>query len=358
MKKTSLHSRHIEKAAKMVNFANYEMPISYKGIVTEHLAVRKSAGLFDVSHMGEFFVSGKLAASFLQKLSTNDINRLEGGKAQYSCLCNENGRVLDDLIVYCIDKQSFMVVVNASNRQKIWDWMQAHKMDGVSLEDRSERLSLLALQGPKANEILAPICDLAVADISYYQFEYGTVAGQPEVLVSATGYTGSGGFELYCHSDAAPVIWDAILESGAAHGIEPAGLGCRDSLRLEKCYALYGHELGEKISPLEAGLGWITRFSTDFIGKEALLQQKKEGLKRHLVAFKVLDRGIPRQNYLLLNESGEEVGQVTSGTHSPSLGYGIGMAFVQSGFEKVGTELGLAVRKKVLRAEVVKKPFL
>jgi aminomethyltransferase len=355
MKKTSLYNNHLALNAKMVPFAGYEMPVQYAGLRQEHEAVRNEAGVFDVSHMGEFFVKGSGALSFLQWVTSNDVSKLVPGKVQYSCLPNEEGGIVDDLLVYCLAENEFMLVVNASNMEKDWNWL--HKWSApydVEIENRSDALSLLAVQGPEATKLLQPITDIDLSQQPYYTFNTGTIAGIPDVLISATGYTGAGGVELYLPNEHAVKLWEAVLQLG----IEPAGLGARDTLRLEKGFCLYGNDIDDKTSPIEAGLGWITKFNKDFINKDALLIQKEEGVQRRLIGFEMLERGIPRNSYLIFTASGEEIGEVRSGTQSPSLNKAIGTGYVNSAHKALGTEIFIEIRNKKLKAEVVRIPFL
>lgn len=358
MKKTALYRKHMEAGAKMVPFAGYEMPVQYTGVNDEHRTVRRACGVFDVSHMGEFFVKGNDAVSFLQKVTSNDVSKLFPGKVQYSCLPNGKGGIVDDLLVYCISETEFMLVVNASNIEKDWTWLQSHS-EGfeVDMEDVSEQFSLLAVQGPKATEILQDLTNVELAGMKYYTFQKGALAGIDDLIISATGYTGAGGFELYVPNDKAEKLWDAVLKSGESYGMKPAGLAARDTLRLEMGFCLYGNDIDDTTSPIEAGLGWITKFTKDFIDKDLLLSQKEEGTARRLVGFEMVDRGIPRKDYSIVNESGEVIGRVTSGTMSPSLGYAIGMGYVKTEYKAPETEVFVSVRNKQLKAKVVKLPF-
>ncbi|MEM6396051.1 MAG: glycine cleavage system aminomethyltransferase GcvT [Bacteroidota bacterium] len=368
MKTTPLTETHRALNAKMADFAGYEMPIVYSNLKEEHHAVRERAGLFDVSHMGEFIVRGADAEAFLQYVTTNDLSKLVPGQAQYNCLPNGKGGIVDDLLIYKLppggmamgDAPAYLLVVNASNIQKDWDWLHSH-VEGYDVEmiDISEQTALLALQGPKAVEILQPLTETPLADIPYYRFVRGQVAGIDNVIISATGYTGSGGFELYFAADKALHIWDAIMSAGANHGLLPAGLGARDTLRLEKGYCLYGNDIDDTTSPLEAGLGWITKTAKgDFISRDDIIAEKEAGLKRRLVAFKLDERRAPRQAYPLLDAGGNRIGQVTSGTHSPSLGYPIGLGYVDVAYKAPGSEIYVDFGRKQAKAEVVKLPFL
>lgn len=357
MKSTALTHRHIALGAKMVPFAGYNMPVSYTGINDEHETVRNRVGVFDVSHMGEFILKGSGSLELLQRLLSNDASKLTPGKVQYTCMPNDKGGIVDDLLVYCLDEQSYMLVVNASNMEKDFQWIAQRNTGNVSLEDISERTSLLAVQGPLAVATLQSLTTIDLASMEYYTFQKGTFAGCDNVLISATGYTGAGGFEIYFENQHAEKIWDAIFRAGAAHGIKPAGLGARDTLRLEMGFCLYGNDIDETTSPLEAGLGWITKFSKEFTNSAALKKQKEEGLKRKLVGFEVLDRGIARHGYTLHDESGSEIGVVTSGTQSPSLNKSIGMGYVSSAYAAEGSTIFVKVRDKLLKAKVVKIPF-
>ncbi len=355
--RTPLHGEHLALGAKMVPFAGYEMPVQYPtGITAEHHAVRNGAGLFDVSHMGEFEVRGERALEFVQHVSTNDASRLEVGQAQYSTLLNHEGRLLDDLLVYRYPGH-YMLVVNGSNKDKDFAWVsQFAPQFGVELVDRTEEIALLALQGPKAQAILARLTGADLESIRYYRFAEGTVAGAAATL-SRTGYTGEDGFELYVDAADAPALWRRILEEGAAEGVLPAGLGCRDSLRLEMGYALYGNDLDEGRTPLEAGLGWVVKLDKgEFVGRDALRRQKEEGVKRRLVGFVLRERGFPRHGYPV-SVGGEEAGEVTSGVLSPTVGKGIGMAYVPAEAAKPGTEIGIVIRGQAVPAEVVRPPF-
>ncbi|HEX7241204.1 MAG TPA: glycine cleavage system aminomethyltransferase GcvT [Longimicrobiaceae bacterium] len=355
--RTPLHGEHLALGAKMVPFAGYEMPVQYPtGITAEHHAVRNGAGLFDVSHMGEFEVRGERALEFVQHVSTNDASRLEVGQAQYSTLLNHEGRLLDDLLVYRYPGH-YMLVVNGSNKDKDFAWVsQFAPQFGVELVDRTEEIALLALQGPKAQAILSRLTDADLESIRYYRFAEGTVAGAAATL-SRTGYTGEDGFELYVDAADAPALWRRILEEGAAEGVLPAGLGCRDSLRLEMGYALYGNDLDEGRTPLEAGLGWVVKLDKgEFVGRDALRRQKEEGIRRRLVGFVLRERGFPRHGYPV-SVGGEEAGEVTSGVLSPTVGKGIGMAYVPAEAAKPATEIGIVIRGQAVPAEVVRPPF-
>ncbi len=357
MKNTALYETHLKLGAKMVPFAGYNMPVSYSGIKAEHQAVRQALGMFDVSHMGEFLVKGPHALDLIQYVTSNDAAKLSPGKVQYSCLPNGQGGIVDDLLVYCLSDEKYLLVVNASNIEKDWNWISKHNEWDVELEDMSENLSLLAVQGPKATEVLQKLTEVKLADIPYYHFVAGTFAGVEDVIISATGYTGAGGFELYLPNSSATKVWNLIMEAGADYGILPAGLGCRDTLRLEMGFCLYGNDINDTTSPLEAGLGWITKFTKEFIDSDYLQQQKTAGLQKKLVAFEMIDRGIPRQHYSIKNAAGELLGEVTSGSESPSTGKLIGMGYVTSAYASVGSELFIDIRDKLIKAVVVKLPF-
>lgn len=358
MKDTALTSVHEELGAKMVPFAGYNMPLQYTGVTDEHLQVRSAVGVFDVSHMGEFMVSGPGAKALVQKVTSNDVDKLTDGKIQYSCFPNGNLGIVDDLLVYRKGEEDYMLVVNASNMDKDWDWINQHNTEGVKLENRSDEISLLAVQGPKAAEALQSLTSIDLANMTYYTFDQGTFAGIDNVLVSATGYTGAGGFEIYFDNKDAVAIWNAIFEAGQSVGIKPIGLGARDTLRLEMGFCLYGNDIDDHTSPLEAGLGWITKFTNDFVDSAALQAQKEAGLTRRLVGFEMIDKGpVPRQGYDISDGDGQIIGKVTSGTMAPSLKKAIGMGYVNVPFNKAGTEIIVNIRNKTLRAEVVKFPF-
>lgn len=358
LKLTQLNDLHISLGGKMVPFAGYNMPVRYSSDIEEHMTVRNGVGVFDVSHMGEFFLRGANAIDLIQRVTSNDASKLEPGKAQYSCLPNDQGGVVDDLIVYMIKDHEYMLVVNASNIEKDWNWISSHNNFGVEMENASDAYSLFAVQGPKAVEVLQRLTDTDLSTIKFYHFALGTFAGVENVIMSNTGYTGSGGFEIYVRNEHALEIWNKVFEAGKDFSIKPIGLGARDTLRLEKGYCLYGNDIDDSTSPLEAGLGWITKFTKEFINHENLQKQKEEGIARKLVGFKMIDRGIPRHDYEIRNESGETIGRVTSGTQSPMLKVGIGMGYVQKEFSSPGSEIYVAVRNRVLKAEVVKMPFI
>jgi aminomethyltransferase len=360
MKSTPFTDKHTALGAKMAEFAGYNMPISYTGINDEHAAVRRNAGVFDVSHMGEFMLKGEGALDLIQRVTSNDASKLTAGKAQYSCLPNEQGGIVDDLLVYCIEENKvYMLVVNASNIEKDWNWISRHNTNGVEMHNISEKTGLLAVQGPNATKILQPLTDMDILNLKYYTFVKGRFAGVDNVIVSATGYTGAGGVEIYFEDkeDDAAKIWDAIFEAGTPQGLKPIGLGARDTLRLEMGFALYGNDIDDTTSPLEAGLGWITKFTKDFTAKDILQKQKEEGIKRKLVGFEMVDKGIPRHHYEICDQDGKAIGYVTSGTQSPSLGKAIGMGYVTNAFAAQDSIIYIKVRDKLLQAKVVKVPF-
>lgn len=357
MKTTALTHVHEGLGAKMVEFAGYKMPVLYSGINDEHETVRTKLGVFDVSHMGEFILKGPAALDLIQRVTSNDASKLFDGKVQYSCLPNENGGIVDDLLVYRLTADSYMLVVNASNIEKDWDWISARNTDGVEMHNISDKTSLLAVQGPLAAKALQPLTGIDLASMEYYTFAKGEFAGCPNILVSATGYTGAGGFEIYFENQHAEKIWNAVMEAGQPYGVKPAGLGCRDTLRLEMGFCLYGNDIDDTTSPLEAGLGWITKFSKEFTNSASLKMQKEAGLSRKLVGFEMIDRGIPRHDYPVLDSNGSVIGKVTSGTQSPSLGKAIGMAYVPSAMAAENSEIFISVRDKSLKAKVVKLPF-
>jgi aminomethyltransferase len=358
MKATALAATHKALGAKMVPFAGYQMPVSYEGVNAEHQTVREGVGVFDVSHMGEFLVEGPRALDLLQKVTSNDVSKLEVGRAQYSCLPNETGGIVDDLIVYRVKPETYLLVVNASNIEKDWAHISGYNAAiGAEMRDLSEAYSLLAIQGPKAAEAMQSLTSVDLQAIPFYHFEIGDFAGIPHVIISATGYTGSGGFEVYCKNGEVQQVWDRVMEAGAPFGIKPIGLGARDTLRLEMGYCLYGNDIDDTTSPLEAGLGWITKFNKDFVNREGLEAQKEAGVSRKLVGFELMERGIPRKDYDILDSEGNAIGQVTSGTMSPSLGKGIGLGYVPVTHAKPGTEIQIQIRKNRVPATVVKPPF-
>ena len=359
LKRIPLHDTHLALGAKMVPFAGYEMPVRYSSGVTEHLAVRESVGIFDVSHMGEFFVEGPGALALIQRLTANDAAKLHSGKVQYSALLNEQGGIVDDLLVYRLGADRYMLVVNAANIEKDWAWISRHNTQDVKLRNASDEYALFAVQGPKATATLQPLTDVDLAAMAYYSFQVAPFAGVADVIISATGYTGAGGYEIYVRNEAAKVVWDRIMEVGVAFGIQPVGLGARDTLRMEMGYCLYGNDISEETNPYEAGLGWITRPDKEggCMAGEPLRAAKAAGVERKLVGFTMLDRGIPRSHYPIVDAAGEEIGEVTSGTQSPSLNVGIGMGYVQKAYAAPGTEFYIQIRDRNLKAQVTKLPF-
>lgn len=357
LKKTALHAVHCALGAKMVPFAGWEMPVQYQGVNAEHEKVRTAVGVFDCSHMGEFFISGPGALPLIQKLTSNDASKLVDGKIQYSCLPNGRGGIVDDLLVYRFDSEHYLLVVNASNIDKDWQWIASHNDTGAVMENRSDQLSLLAVQGPLAVQALQPLTDIDLSSMVYYTFRTGRFAGLDNVIVSATGYTGAGGFEVYIPNEAAEKVWNAIFEAGKPFGIVPAGLGARDTLRLEKGFCLYGNDIDDTTSPIEAGLGWITKFTKEFIDSPLLKQQKEQGVARRLVGLELIDKGIARHGYPVTDAAGKPIGHVTSGTMSPSLKKAIAMAYVPTELSAPDSEVYVEVRGKLLRAQVVRMPF-
>ncbi|PAW92987.1 glycine cleavage system protein T [Mucilaginibacter sp. MD40] len=357
MKNTALTPIHVKAGAKMVPFAGYNMPVQYTGVNVEHDTVRKGVGVFDVSHMGEFILKGENALDLIQRVTSNDAAKLYDGKVQYSCLPNEDGGIVDDLLVYRIDEKTYMLVVNASNIEKDWNWISKFNTKGVEMKDISDRTSLLAVQGPKAADALQSLTDIDLASMEYYTFTKGKFAGVDNVVVSATGYTGAGGFELYFDNEHAEHIWNEVFRAGEPFGIKPIGLAARDTLRLEMGFCLYGNDIDDTTSPLEAGLGWVTKFNKEFTNSEALQQQKQAGVTRKLVGFEMIDRGIPRHDYAIVDAEGNEIGKVTSGTQSPSLQKAIGLGYIKSEFAKEGTEIYISIRDNKVKAKVVKPPF-
>ncbi len=358
IKTIPLNDLHQELGAKMVPFAGFMMPVRYSSDLEEHHCVRNGVGVFDVSHMGEFIVKGPKALDLIQRVSANDASVLFDGKIQYSYLPNEQGGAVDDLLVYRIDAEEYFLVVNASNIEKDWDWIQSHNTEGVEMINVSDDLCLFAVQGPKAAAALQKLTDVNLSEMDYYTFKKATFAGLPDIIISATGYTGAGGFELYIPKNVALHAWHHIFEAGKDFGIQPIGLGARDTLRLEMGYCLYGNDIDDTTSPLEAGLGWVTKFTKNFIHSESLLQQKQAGLSRKLVGFEMIDRGIPRSHYELCDAEGNVIGHVTSGTQSPTLSKGIGLGYVPVAYSKVGSEIFVKVRDRLLKAQVVKLPFV
>jgi aminomethyltransferase len=359
LKQTALYSVHKSLNAKMVPFAGYEMPLEYTGVSDEHIAVRNSVGVFDVSHMGEFWISGSGANDLVQHVTSNDISKLAPGSAQYSCLPNGNGGIVDDLIVYKIHEKKYLLVVNAANMEKDWNWIQQQNFFGAEMKNDSDQIALIALQGPKATAILQKLTQVALDEIKFYHFTIDTIAGIPDVIISATGYTGAGGFELYVSNDHAVTIWNKIFEAGKDENIKPAGLAARDTLRLEMGFCLYGNDIDDSTSPIEASLGWITKFNqgNDFIDRERLWKQKQEGVSRKLKGFEMIDKGIPRQGYELVDQHGNKIGHVTSGTMSPMMKKGIGLGYVTTSFAKSDTEIFVNIRNKRLKARIVKLPI-
>lgn len=361
-KQTVFYNKHKEAGAKIIDFGGFDMPVQYSGIKQEHHAVRNNAGLFDVSHMGEFFVKGPNALDLIQKVTINDASKLTVGKAQYTAMCYEDGGIVDDLLVYKMDEEEYMLVVNASNIDKDWDWISSQNSMNATLENRSDSMALLALQGPKSVEILKKLIDSDVENISFYSFEVGSVADQPGVIISATGYTGEKGFELYIDEDKCdPLkIWDALMSAGSEFGLEPAGLGARDTLRLEMGFALYGNDITKDTHPLEARMGWLTKLEKgSFTGREALMKKKEEGLTRKLMGFEVDEpRNVPRNGYKITDKDGSEIGFVTSGTQSITLDMGIGMGYIKTEYASEGETVYVEIRKKSVPATVVKPPFI
>lgn len=370
MKETAFTKKHIALGAKMAEFAGYNMPISYTGINEEHLAVRRNAGIFDVSHMGEFSLTGPHALDLIQRVTTNDASRLTTGKAQYSCMTNEQGGIVDDLLVYCIEEnKSYMLVVNAANIEKDWNWISKFRFSdslsqvgtqGFDMHNISDRICLLAIQGPNATRLLQPLTEIDIAGLKYYTFSKGLFAGIENVIISATGYTGAGGVEIYFENENgnADKIWDAIFEAGEKYNLKPVGLGARDTLRLEMGYCLYGNDIDDQTTPLEAGLGWITRFSKDFTAKDILQRQKIAGITKKLVGFEMTERGIPRHHYPITDQAGNIIGTVTSGTQSPTLNKAIGLGYVKTTFANPGTDIFISIRDKHVKAQVSRLPFV
>lgn len=358
MKNTAITQKHIELGAKMVPFAGFNMPVSYSGLNDEHLAVRNSVGIFDVSHMGEFMLKGEKALDLIQRVTSNDASKLTDKKVQYTCMPNDQGGIVDDLLIYRWDKNEYYLVVNASNIEKDWNWIQKHNTEGVEMKNMSDDLSLFAVQGPNAVKALQKLTDVDLSKMEYYSFDGGKMAGCEDVIISNTGYTGAGGFEIYVWNKDAAKMWDAIMEAGKEFGIKPIGLGARDTLRLEMGFCLYGNDIDDTTSPLEAGLGWITKFTKDFVNSKNLKEQKEKGVSKKLVGFEMIDRGIPRHDYEIVDAGGNNIGKVTSGTQSPSLNKGIGMGYVKTAFSQPDSEIFIKIRDKALKAKVVKVPFL
>lgn len=357
LKSIALEKTHIALGAKMVPFAGYNMPVSYSGLNEEHLTVRNGVGVFDVSHMGEFMLKGEKALDLIQLVTSNDASVLTDGRVQYSCLPNDKGGIVDDLLVYRYKADEYYLVVNASNIEKDWNWIKKHNTFGVEMVNMSDQMSLLAVQGPKAINTLQKLTTVNLSEIPYYHFTVGTLAGIDGVIISNTGYTGAGGFEIYFENEVAEKIWKAVFEAGAEFGIKPIGLGARDTLRLEMGFCLYGNDIDDTTSPLEAGLGWITKFTKEFVNSKALLEQKEKGVSKKLVGFEMIDRGIPRHDYQIADAAGNIIGKVTSGTQSPSLNKAIGMGYVPTAMAKPDTEIFVIIRDKPIKAKVVKIPF-
>jgi aminomethyltransferase len=357
MKKTALTHIHESLNAKMVPFAGYNMPVQYEGVNAEHETVRNGVGVFDVSHMGEFLLSGKNALALIQKVTSNDATVLEIGRAQYSCLPNNDGGIVDDLIVYRMKEEQYLLVVNASNIEKDWNWISLHNDLGVDMKNISDDYSLLAIQGPKAVDAMQSLTSVDLSSIKYYHFEVADFAGISDVIISATGYTGSGGFEIYCKNSVAEQVWNKVFEAGKSFGIKPIGLAARDTLRLEMGFCLYGNDINDSTSPLEAGLGWITKFTKEFTNSENLLKQKETGVSRKLVGFELIERGIPRHDYEIVDTDGNNIGIVTSGTMAPTVGKGIGMGYVKTEFAAAESEIYIQIRNNKVKAKVVKLPF-
>lgn len=357
MKNTALSHIHEALGAKMVPYAGYNMPVQYEGVTIEHQTVRNALGVFDVSHMGEFLITGKNALDLIQKVCSNDASKLVDGKAQYSCFPNETGGIVDDLIVYRFNEEKYLLVVNASNIEKDWAWINKHNTMGAELKNLSDDYSLLAIQGPKAVEAMQSLSSVDLSGIPFYSFVVADFAGIEYVIISATGYTGSGGFEIYCKNNELEQVWNKVMEAGAPFGIKPIGLAARDTLRMEMGYCLYGNDINDSTSPLEAGLGWITKFTKDFINSENLKKQKEAGIKRKLVAFELTERGIPRHDYEIVDANGKPIGIVTSGTMSPSLNKGIGLGYVPMEYADPGSSIYIQIRKNAIPATVVKLPL-
>ncbi len=358
MKYVALNDLHVSLGAKMIEFAGYNMPVLYNNLIQEHQAVRNSVGVFDVSHMGEFMLKGEKALELIQLVTSNDASKLTDGKVQYSCLPNDKGGIVDDLLVYRYSATEYYLVVNASNIEKDWNWISQHNTFGVEMTNMSDDLSLLAVQGPDAIKVIQKLTEVNLAPMEYYTFTSGTVAGCEDVIISNTGYTGSGGFELYVWNKDARKLWDALFEAGKEFGITPCGLGARDTLRLEKGFCLYGNDINDETSPIEAGLGWITKFTKPFINHEHHKAIKDNGATKKLVGFEMVERGIPRQHYTIKDAAGNIIGEVTSGTQSPTLNKGIGLGYVSAAHSKIDSEIFIEIRDKVIKAKVVKIPFL
>ena len=357
MKNTALSEVHESLGAKMVPFAGFNMPVQYAGVKVEHECVRTGVGVFDVSHMGEFLITGDKALDLIQYVSSNDASKLEPGKAQYSCLPNADGGIVDDLIIYMIEENKYLLVVNASNIEKDWNWISKHNTMGAEMKNLSDDYSLLAIQGPKAAEAMQSLTSVNLSDIKFYNFVVGPFAGIEHVIISATGYTGSGGFEIYCKNNEVKQVWEKVFEAGKDFGIQPIGLAARDTLRLEMGYCLYGNDIDDTTSPLEAGLGWVTKFTKDFVNSENLKAQKEAGVSRKLVGFELVDKGVPRHDYPIVNEAGDVIGKVTSGTMAPSINKAVGLGYVPTELSTEGSEIFIQVRNKNIKAVVTKPPF-
>ena len=357
MKNTALTKVHEALGAKLVPFAGYNMPVQYEGVNIEHETVRNGVGVFDVSHMGEFLITGPNATALIQKVCSNDAAKLFDGKAQYSCLPNDKGGIVDDLIIYRLNEEKYVLVVNASNIQKDWDWISKHNDVGAEMKDLSDDFSLLAIQGPKAAEAMQSLTSVELENMKYYTFEVADFAGIEHVIISATGYTGSGGFEVYCKNSEVEQVWNKVIEAGKAFGIKPIGLAARDTLRLEMGFCLYGNDIDDTTSPIEAGLGWITKFTKEFTNSENLKKQKEHGTDRKLVGFELDEKGVPRHGYDIVDSNGKKIGIVTSGTMSPSLKKGIGLGYVPAVFADPGSKIQIQIRKNAIPATVVKLPF-
>lgn len=357
-KQVPLNDLHVKLGGKMVPFAGYNMPVRYSSDIEEHMTVRKGVGVFDVSHMGEFLLTGPNALDLIQRVTSNDASKLIDGQAQYSCLPNETGGIVDDLIVYKKKDNDYMLVVNASNIEKDWNWISKFNTKGVDMKNISDDICLFAVQGPKAVTALQKLTKVELSTIKYYHFSIGEFAGVQDVVMSNTGYTGAGGFEIYVHKNYAEKTWHAIFEAGKEFDIKPIGLGARDTLRLEMGFCLYGNDIDDNTSPLEGGLGWITKFTKEFTNSMAIKKQKEDGVKKKLVGFKMIDKGIPRHDYLIKDAAGNPIGKVTSGTMSPMLGIGIGLGYVAFEHAAVGSEIFIDVRGKLIKAEVSKTPLV
>lgn len=358
LKLIELNDLHIALGGKMVPFAGFNMPVQYSNLIQEHNAVRNNVGVFDVSHMGEFLLKGEKALELIQLVTSNDASKLTDGKVQYSCMPNNTGGIVDDLLVYRYNQNEYYLVVNASNIEKDWNWIASHNTFGVQMENLSDQLSLFAVQGPNAIKVLQKLTDVDLSSMEYYSYKTGTMAGCEDVIISNTGYTGAGGFELYVWNKDARKLWDAVFEAGKEFDILPCGLGCRDTLRLEKGFCLYGNDINDTTSPIEAGLGWITKFTKDFVNSSYHKSLKENGVSKKLVGFEMIDRGIPRQHYNIKDAAGNIIGEVTSGTQSPTLGKAIGMGYVSTEHSKPGSEIFIDIRDKALKATVCKIPFL